>query len=141
MLSSALDSNGFNVQCFEEGHLAISALKAIPVAKELPLLIIVDYNMPRVNGQELLKLLKAEMPLSLVPVVMYSTTLSAVFKKAIVDMGASAAMTKAQSYQQFLTQVHEFKRLATALRILERPAEPVSLFKPFRYEPPVNAIN
>ena len=51
ILSSALQLQGCTVRTFDEGARAIEALKLVKRPQDLPSLIILDYNMPGMNGE------------------------------------------------------------------------------------------
>lgn len=50
------------------------ALKMLQDSTELPWFILMDINMPRMNGIELLKIMKADERLKIVPVIMLTTS-------------------------------------------------------------------
>ena len=112
MLSSALQLQGCTVQTFDAGDHAIETLKLIKDPRYLPSLIILDYNMPRINGEQVLLFLKAESPIKNVPVVIYSTSLSSLFNQALVNLGAHSGMVKSRSVEEFNAQVLQFKEIA-----------------------------
>lgn len=50
------------------------ALKILRASAELPWFILMDINMPRMNGIELLKVMKADERLKIVPIIMLTTS-------------------------------------------------------------------
>jgi CheY-like chemotaxis protein len=60
----------------------------------LPCLIILDYNLPEVNGGEILKQLSAEPRFQPVPKVVWSTSNSPLYRQICMDMGARAYFVK-----------------------------------------------
>jgi CheY-like chemotaxis protein len=60
----------------------------------LPCLIILDYNLPEVNGGEILKQLSAETRFHSVPKVVWSTSNSPLYRQICLDLGARAYFVK-----------------------------------------------
>jgi CheY-like chemotaxis protein len=60
----------------------------------LPCLIILDYNLPEVNGGEILKQLSAEPRFHPVPKVVWSTSNSPLYRQICLDLGARAYFVK-----------------------------------------------
>jgi CheY-like chemotaxis protein len=110
LLSSSLELSGLLIKVFNAGDKAITYLDSKTQA--LPALIILDYNMPRINGEQVLRLLKSNEYTKNIPVIMYSTAISPIFKQAVLNLGAHACYTKPFSYSEFKTQVSLFKSLA-----------------------------
>ncbi|RYZ22939.1 MAG: response regulator [Chitinophagaceae bacterium] len=62
--------------------------------QELPCLIIVDYNLPEVNGGEILKQLSGDARFQSVPKVVWSTSNSPLYRQICMDLGARAYFVK-----------------------------------------------
>ena len=107
ILSSSLELAGLSIKILNAGDKAMNYLNL--KIGPLPALIILDYNMPRINGEQVLLLLKSNTYTKDIPVIMYSTSMSPVFKNAIIDMGALACFTKPSTYSEFTTQVALFR--------------------------------
>lgn len=110
LLSSSLEMLGLSIIILNAGDKAIDYLNL--KKGSLPALIILDYNMPRINGEQVLLLLKSNTYTKDIPVIMYSTSMSPVFKNAIVDLGALACITKPSAYSEFIAQVALFREIA-----------------------------
>jgi len=54
----------------------------------LPCLIILDYNLPQLNGAEILKILDATSRYKAIPKVVWSTSNSSVFRAKCLELGA-----------------------------------------------------
>lgn len=111
MLSSSFNDIGIRTRSFDSGEKAIYYLQLIADTNDLPALIISDYNMPRINGEEMLENIKSNKNTKDIPVVVYSTGMSRFSKKKLIDLGAIDCFTKADSYQEFTTQVGVFKNI------------------------------
>jgi CheY-like chemotaxis protein len=130
MLSSALDLQDLKSVCFENAQLALVKLKSWNAIGQFPALIIADYNMPKVNGEEFLKLLKSETSINEIPVVIYSTSISPKLHEVLIDSGAYATIKKANSYREFTLQVLEIKKIVCSLQVAAQAKKPVSFEKP-----------
>lgn len=64
----------FHVATAHDGREALSYLQAAEKMKVLPALILLDINMPRMNGKEMLAALKANRQLRSIPLVVFSTS-------------------------------------------------------------------
>lgn len=56
------------------GMVALEQLSEFKQNKELPCLMIVDLNMPLLDGKELIKRVKADSEISSIPIVVFSTS-------------------------------------------------------------------
>jgi two-component system response regulator len=76
-----------------------------PGGPSLPGLVLLDLNMPRLDGREALKAIRSDPRLRLIPVVILSTSN---YKQDVLDcyhLGANAVMVKPLGYAQFLNMV------------------------------------
>jgi len=90
-------------------------LKILSVQKELPQLIFLDINMPKMDGVECLVKLKSDDRLKGIPVIIYSTTSNEKDQTKIALLGASDFILKANSFEsvkeslyKILTSQHGF---------------------------------
>lgn len=88
---------------FHSGRQIIEALDQMP-GNKLPCLIVLDYNMPGLNGAEILKKLKDSDRYNTVPKVIWSTSGSEVYRKMCLELGANDYFTKPSSLQE-LSQI------------------------------------
>lgn len=84
----------------ENGEEAIAYLK--DTQKPMPCIILLDLNMPRMNGIEFLKELKADEVFRKIPVVVLTTSKDEQDKIYSFDLGVSGYMVKPVDYQQFV---------------------------------------
>jgi len=63
-----------------DGVYGLSMLKEMADKKELPCLIVLDVNMPRMDGRETLVRIKSDERLSKIPIVVFSTSTSRIDK-------------------------------------------------------------
>ncbi len=81
-----------------------------------PLLLLLDINMPRVDGVEVLRRLKADERTSRLPVIMLTTTDDPREVQRCYDLGCSVYVTKPVAYEDF---VEAIKRLGLFLSIVK----------------------
>ncbi|MGO4290651.1 response regulator [Chitinophaga sp. RAB17] len=97
--------------CFaEDGEQALTILQENDALSPVPLLIILDLNMPRMNGTETLRSLKQDDRLKNIPVIIYSTSINPFEKEKCMELGAHSFITKPISYQESLDIAHTFLR-------------------------------
>jgi DNA-binding response OmpR family regulator len=81
-----------------DGEEAMVLLTADALVK--PDLIFIDMNMPKLNGKQVLRALKASGTLQDVPVIMYSTFFGAKDVVEIQNLGAAHHMVKATRFSE-----------------------------------------
>lgn len=99
--------------CFvKDGLQVITYLDAIPDAGELPDLIVLDLNMPVLNGLETLIQLQANRRYHKVPVVMYSTSDNEKDKSYCMRCGAVKFIIKGFNFQKICASARFFYEFA-----------------------------
>lgn len=86
-----------------DGDEALQRLKRRPPYEHAPLpeLILLDLNLPRVSGREVLKELKADPVLKKIPVVILTTSAADTDILKCYDLGANCYITKPVDFEQF----------------------------------------
>ena len=69
---------------------------------EKPCVILLDLNMPRMNGIEFLRVLKADASLKMIPVVVLTTSKEMLDKSESFKLGVAGYMIKPVDYKQFV---------------------------------------
>lgn len=82
----------------DNGLQIIQALENNP---ELPDLVILDQNMPQLNGKETLQLIKKSDRFSHIPVVIYSTYNDSRLSNECFEIGATQIITKPDTFEGF----------------------------------------
>ncbi|MFC3833636.1 MULTISPECIES: response regulator [Deinococcus] len=95
------------VDTFASGQHALDHLRATP-QDALPDVIILDINMPVLNGFDVLSQLKDDPALQLIPVVMLSTSDYLGDVTRAYSMHASSYLIKSRSFTEFVQQVDAF---------------------------------
>ena len=99
-----------NCQFVHDGEALLHHLHLLVAshAKRLPDLIVLDVNMPRMDGKEALRRLKQIEPVKEIPVVTLTTSKDARLKEEMTELGSCAFYTKP-------TSIDEFKKLVTEM--------------------------
>jgi CheY-like chemotaxis protein len=85
-----------------------------------PLLLLLDINMPRVDGVEALRQLKADPKTAELPVIILTTTDDPREVKRCYELGCASYVTKPVEYDKFVEAV---RRLGLFLAIVKVPRE------------------
>jgi len=114
MLSTSLESLGIKTRFYHSADKALAFLMLVTNTSDLPMLIILDSNLPGLNGKETLALIKSNDKTKRIPVIMYSTSMPLAFQNTLFRLGAYRCYGKASSYLDFTAQVGVFKDLANS---------------------------
>jgi len=100
--SSSLD---FSLHHVDNGEKALDFLHHRGPFRDaaIPDLILLDLNLPRVNGVEVLRDVKSVPELSSIPVIVLTTSKSEADANLCRQLGASEFVSKAPSYEEFLS--------------------------------------
>jgi len=96
----------------ENGENALSYLEKLS-PNELPAVIVLDLNMPKLNGTQVLKLLKADEKLRDITVIIYSTSVNYIEKEQTLKLGAHSYVIKPSSYEECLEKARYFHNLSS----------------------------
>jgi len=81
------------VETATNGKKAVTHLDGLTRA-ELPCLIVLDYNLPEADGAQVLEMLCSNPRYSTIPIVMWSTSNSPMYRQTCLDLGAKAFFVK-----------------------------------------------
>ena len=98
----------------KSGEAALSYLETLTEA-ELPVIIVLDLNMPKLNGTQILKLLKTNEKLKDITVIIYSTSVNYIEKEQTLKLGAHSYIIKPSSYEECLQRARYFDKLSSVL--------------------------
>ena len=115
LMQTALAETGFqeNVTFVDNGVELIHHLESIgdfPTETDYPKLILLDLNMPKMDGREVLKKIKTHDTFRKIPVIVFSTTKNQMEVKRCYDLGANTYIVKPVSYD---TLVETMRQLCT----------------------------
>jgi CheY-like chemotaxis protein len=96
-----------------DGHAVLDYLQKLS-SEQFPCLIVLDYNMPGLNGLEVLRLLRGDSRYKNIPKVILSTTDNPQFVKECMNNGADKYLIKPVSYQSLVGIARELMEWCTA---------------------------
>jgi CheY-like chemotaxis protein len=86
-----------------DGEEAIKYLKREGTTK--PCIVLLDLNMPKMDGAEFLKIIKADHTLKKIPVVIFTTSSSDRDVVESFELGAAGYMVKSIDYEKFVETI------------------------------------
>jgi CheY-like chemotaxis protein len=110
LLQAAFEENGFTDKLhFVENGVEVldylNSLTSIGKDKKCPRFILLDLNMPKKDGREVLRELKQHPDLKKIPVVIFSTTNNEQEMRRCYELGANSYITKPNSFESLLKTV------------------------------------
>jgi CheY-like chemotaxis protein len=109
LLQAAFEENGFTdkLTFVENGVEVLEYLSTINSKdeKKYPKFILLDLNMPKKDGREVLKELKLHSSYKKIPVVIFSTTNNEQEMRRCYELGANSYITKPNSFESLLRTV------------------------------------
>ena len=110
LLEAAFKENGFNDTLYfvENGIKALEFLEGLQEkdsGKDWPSLILLDLNMPKKDGREVLKEIKQSTIFKKIPVIVFSTTNNEMEMRRCYEMGANSYITKPSSFEGLIKTV------------------------------------
>lgn len=108
MFQDALHFVDASIRCTfsKDGVAALKLLETSP-QENLPDLIVLDMNMPRMNGKQCLQKIKASHTLTDIPVIIYSTSQLEEDVKQTHQMGAMNFITKPSKFSDLVAIAKE----------------------------------
>lgn len=102
-----LGSDKAKLSIVENGLEVIDFLEKI-AADELPDLIILDHNMPKMKGKQALHYIKSNERYRNINVIIYSTYNDSPFVEECGKLGAASIEVKPSSYEEYVSMVQRF---------------------------------
>lgn len=101
--------NAGDVMMFaENGEELLDLLQKNFTQLSFPCLIVLDLNMPKLNGTQTLSRLKNHEQFKHLPVIIYSTSINPVEKEKCLLLGAHSVITKPLSYKEIIETARTF---------------------------------
>ena len=112
LLKTALAETGIkeDVTYVENGVELINYLNTLSEENgeiNYPKFILLDLNMPKMDGREVLKMMKANEAYRKIPVIVFSTTKNQLEVKRCYDLGANTYVVKPVSYDTLVETIRE----------------------------------
>ncbi len=108
LLQSAFEENGYKDKLIfvENGVELLDFLHQIDGnAAKLPRFILLDLNMPKKDGREVLKEIKQNQYFKQIPIIIFSTTNNEQEMKRCYELGANSYITKPNSFENLIKTV------------------------------------
>jgi len=104
MLVDAFEENQVadKLQFVTSGDEVLNYLNISRRTAQLPDLILLDLNMPKLDGRTILKLLKTDPETRAIPVVILTTSKEKTDEKSVFELGASGFFTKPSSFLELV---------------------------------------
>jgi CheY-like chemotaxis protein len=99
------------IQSVENGKEVLDYLNQLPSFTELPDLIILDHNMPKMNGMETLQMLKSTPRYEGITVVIYSTYSDNSLTQKCISLGAAMVLSKPATLNEYEASIGRFLQI------------------------------
>jgi len=106
------------VKVFNNGEDILKYLHNLPHSSLYPSLVVLDYNMPGMNGGEVLMRMKMDDTLRDIPVAMYSTGMRSMESK-LRGMGAAYCFEKGHQITEVYTLALHLKKIVEGEQLVE----------------------
>lgn len=111
---SMLDQDNI-ISFAENGEMVLKILEVHFSNGQIPRLIVLDLNMPKMNGTQTLKALKEDRRFQTIPVIIYSTSINPLEKEKCLHLGAHSYMVKPVSFKESLETAKAFLSFCTSV--------------------------
>ena len=101
-VSMTLEAEGFEVETFNDGQSALDAFN-----RRMPDMAVLDIKMPRMDGLEVLRLIRADEELKHLPVVILSSSREESDLARSWDLGVNAYVVKPVDFDDFMHAVRD----------------------------------
>lgn len=122
LMREAFSDNGIgdSLRFADNGESAIEFLDQLS-PDELPALIVMDLNMPRMNGRETLSFLKQHPVYHRIPVIIYSTSINDIERIKCKEIGAAAYLTKPTTFTECQQIARWFHKIGNEEKEMQNP--------------------
>ena len=112
LMKTALEETGIieEVQYVENGVEVINYLESLGNDNgeiNYPKFILLDLNMPKMDGREVLKMMKSNEAYRKIPIIVFSTTKNQLEVTRCYDLGANTYIVKPASYDTLVSTIKE----------------------------------
>lgn len=96
--------NTYSLLFIDKGRKLVDTLEALP-DNELPCLLVLDYNIPELNGAEILTELSRKERYASIPKIIWSTSGSDTYKRKCLELGAVDYVIKPLNVKDYIETV------------------------------------
>lgn len=107
------------IRAFTNGTAAVEYLSREDVRNDGPFLVLLDLNLPDMNGVDILVRLKADEKLKRAPVVVLTTTDDQREIQRCYDLGANVYITKPVEYESFSQAIRQLGLFLSVIQVPE----------------------
>lgn len=90
------------IQVARDGEEALQYMEQWEQGEPLPIVILLDLNMPKVSGLDVLKEIKSHPEFKMIPVVILTTSSESSDVKAAYQLGANSYIVKPVDFEKFI---------------------------------------
>jgi hypothetical protein len=107
------------IQTARDGEEALKFIEKWENGQPLPIVILLDLNMPKVSGLEVLKVIKSHPDFKMIPVVILTTSSESSDIKTAYQLGANSYIVKPVNFEKFIEVAGHIELY---WRVLNKPA-------------------
>jgi len=111
-LKHAFEAGGYSLDFASDGAAGLEAFRAVP-----PVLVLLDLNLPKVDGREVFRAIKKEAPN--LPIIILSASAGEADKVLLLELGADDYVTKPFSRRELVARVHAVLRRVRAPKVAD----------------------
>ncbi len=105
---SGLPEEKYQLHSVANGQEVVDFLKGTNNPVHLPDLIVLDQNMPVMNGKEAMEIIKSDQRWRNIPIIIYSTYNDRTFIQDCAALGVAAVVSKPDSYDGYIQMINTF---------------------------------
>lgn len=109
------------IQVARDGEEALAFIQRWEEGEPLPVVILLDLNLPKVNGLEVLQILKSHPDFKTIPVVILTTSSESSDMKSAYQLGVNSYIIKPVDFEKFIDMA---KQIELYWNVINKPCEP-----------------
>ena len=110
------------IEVARDGEEALDYIPRWEKGEPLPVVILLDLNLPKINGLEVLKVLKSHPVYKTIPVVVLTTSSESSDVKTAYQLGVNSYIIKPVDFEKFIDMA---KHIELYWNVLNKPFEPI----------------
>jgi len=109
------------IQIARDGEEALAFIQRWELGEDLPIVILLDLNLPKVNGLEVLQVIKEHPLYKTIPVVILTTSSESSDVKTAYQLGANSYIVKPVDFEKFIDMA---KHIELYWNVINKPIDP-----------------